>query len=101
MNGQKFDTGKPMAGLMMKDFARALIEVAKVTTYGCQKYGSPSGWQKVPNALARYQDALSRHQLADALTPTDEESNLRHKAHLAWNALATLELALIEEENTP
>ena len=91
-----------MTGLMLRDFARALNEVAKVSTYGCIKYGSPSGWQTVANGLNRYNDALGRHLLASSISEEDEESGLLHKAHLAWNALATLELELmrLEQDNS-
>lgn len=100
MNGQKHDEGKPMTGLMIRDFKNALNEVAKVSTFGCKKYGAPSGWQAVPDALNRYDDALARHLLAQSGHPVDEESGLLHRAHLAWNALATLELMLMEKEPT-
>ncbi len=100
MNGNKYDEGKPMVGLMLKDFSRALIEVAKISTYGCKKYGSPSGWTEVQDARNRYEDALGRHLLASAISEADDESGLMHKAHLAWNALAVLELALMEKAKT-
>jgi len=86
-----------MVGLMMKDFSRALTAVAEVSTYGCLKYGCPSGWENVKDAPVRYEDALGRHQLAKAVSEVDEESGLLHAAHLAWNALCVLELKLREE----
>ena len=90
--GVKHDQGKPMTGLMLQDFARALETVATVTTFGAQKY-SPSGWLAVPEAGRRYTDALCRHLLADLRgEATDGESGLPHLAHAAWNALALLEL---------
>lgn len=90
--GKKHDTGKPMAGLMMQDFAKALAAVADVTTYGARKY-TPSGWVNVPDANRRYTDALYRHLLAYAAGEThDAESGLPHIAHAAWNVLALLEM---------
>lgn len=92
--GVKHDQGKPMTGLMLQDFARALETVATVTTFGAQKY-SPSGWLAVPEAERRYTDALCRHLLADLRgEATDGESGLPHLAHAAWNVLAMLELRL-------
>lgn len=92
MTGEKHDEGKPMVGLMLADFAMALDAVAKVTTFGAVKY-SPSGWRTVSNAFARYTDALARHLLAELRGETaDEESGLPHMAHVAWNAMALLEL---------
>ena len=98
MNGQKFDAGKPMAGLLITDFSRALLEVAKVSTYGVVKYGSPSGWQAVPDGIQRYSNAMVRHMLSENKTPSDDESGLLHASHIAWNALALLELKLMELE---
>lgn len=96
----KLDAGKPMAGLMLRDFARSLQLLAVVTTHGAQKY-TPSGWRHVPNGLDRYTDAMVRHQLAEATGEyADPDSGLSHAAHLAWNALARLELMLMQEEGT-
>lgn len=92
--GVKHDQGKPMAGLMLTDFSRALEAVASVTTFGAGKY-SPSGWLAVPEAERRYTDALCRHLLADLRGEvTDSESGLPHLAHAAWNVLAVLELQM-------
>lgn len=92
--GVKHDQGKPMAGLMLTDFSRALEAVASVTTFGAGKY-SPSGWLAVPEAERRYTDALCRHLLADLRgEATDAESGQPHLAHAAWNALAVLGLRL-------
>lgn len=91
MPGAKLDKGKPRVGLMVDGFSQALLEVARVTTYGAQKY-TPDGWLFVPDAADRYKDALFRHLLAG--DHRDPESDLHHYAHVAWNALALLELHL-------
>lgn len=92
--GMKFDAGKPMAGLMVSDFANALLAVSEVTTFGAKKY-APRTWMTVPNARDRYNDALHRHLLmAAAGEKQDQESKLLHAAHVAWNALALLELEI-------
>ena len=91
--GAKLDAGKVRAGLMLKGFARALLEVAKVTTYGAKKY-SENGWKKVPNGIDRYDDALARHFLKSAFEEYSEDDKLLHLAQTAWNALAELELYL-------
>lgn len=91
MTGEKYDEGKPLAGLVLMDFARALQAVVEVGTYGAKKY-EERGWLSVPMANKRYTDALWRHLLANAHTQYDEESNLEHLAHAAWNILALLEL---------
>lgn len=92
--GAKHDAGKVRAGLLVKDFPRALTAVAWVGTFGAQKYTAHS-WPTVPDAAVRYHDAFHRHILAQASGEiTDPESGLPHAAHIAWNALALLELEL-------
>jgi len=94
--GAKLDAGKPMAGLL-GDFSRALLAVAEVGTFGARKY-TRGGWQSVPDGVVRYTDALWRHLLKERLGTFDSDSDLRHAAHLAWNALARLELMLRESD---
>lgn len=92
--GAKLDHGKVRAGLVLGGFAAALVEVAKVGTFGAAKY-SDDGWRSVPDGERRYTDALLRHLLADLGGEEDDaDSGLSHAAHCAWNALARLELAL-------
>lgn len=99
--GAKLDAGKVRAGLVLHGFAHALTAVAEVGTFGANKY-TPDGWRSVPQGAARYTDALYRHLLTEACgETTDPDSGLMHAAHAAWNALARLELALIERNSTP
>jgi hypothetical protein len=91
--GFKLDHLKPDLDLVLGDFSRALDAVGQVGTFGAAKY-SRSGWLEVPNGLSRYKSALWRHLLADKKEEVDQESNLLHLAHAAWNALAILELVL-------
>jgi hypothetical protein len=92
--GAKLDAGKTRPGMVFSAFARAMDEVAKVGTYGADKY-SEDGWLQVPNGEARYTDAMLRHYFREAKGEwVDQESDLPHAAHLAWNALARLELML-------
>ena len=99
--GMKHDAGKPMAGLMVSDFANALLAVAEVSTFGAKKY-APHSWVTVPNARERYNDALYRHLfLAAAGEAQDQESDLLHAAHVAWNALALLELEIRKADPKP
>jgi len=80
-------------GLVLLGFSKALLEVAKVGTMGAAKY-SDNGWMEVPNRQSRYTDAMLRHLLT--AEKTDAQSGLLHAAHMAWNALAVLELMLKE-----
>jgi hypothetical protein len=92
--GYKADHGKNRLTLIMHGFARALFEVGKVGTFGAEKY-TDGGWCEVVNGEQRYTDALYRHLLAEATGELkDQESELLHSAHTAWNALARLELQL-------
>ena len=96
--GAKLDAGKNRLGLVLGGFARALVEVGKVGTYGANKY-TDDGWLSVPNGEARYTDALLRHLMFEYCgEATDGDSNLSHAAHAAWNALARLELAIRREQ---
>jgi hypothetical protein len=90
--GAKLDAGKTLAGVL-NDFALALMEVAEVGTFGAVKY-TRGGWQTVPNAITRYNDAGWRHKLKGCIERNDPDSGRPHKAHEAWNILAELELDL-------
>lgn len=66
--------------------------VVKVATDGAAKHGDHS-WRTIDDAHARYSDALYRHVFRFlAGEPIDDESGSKHLAHIAWNALALLEL---------
>lgn len=92
--GIKFDSDKNRLGLVLHGFSRALQMVGQVGTFGAKKY-APNNWQFVEDAESRYTDALYRHLLAEASGELqDQESELLHAAHSAWNALARLELQL-------
>ena len=96
--GVKYDAGKPRYGLVLGGFPRALERVVQVGTFGANKY-SDDGWLTVPSGPARYTDAMLRHHFAEAGgEELDGESGMLHAAHRAWNALAVLELKLIELE---
>ena len=95
--GIKYDSGKPRLAEMFWDFRTSLIEVCKVWTFGANKY-EKSNWKKVTNPVDRYTNALVRHLLAEIHEQYDPESNLRHAAHVAWNALARLYFILLHDE---
>lgn len=99
--GAKLDALKPRPALVLGGFSRALMEVSHVGTYGAIKY-SPYGWLSVPDGIERYTEAMQRHWLAEMQgIELDSESNFLHAAHVAWNALARLELMLRELERQP
>lgn len=89
--GIKYDNGKPLVLRgFLKQFPRAIEEVARVSEFGANKY-TWNGWETVPDAEQRYSEALARHLLRDG---DDAESERSHAAHAAWNAMARLELML-------
>lgn len=95
--GKKYDNGKPMAGTLTDVFSRALMAVGACIEYGTHKYPDPKNWQLVDNGIKRYRDAMIRHLLKyNAGIDKDEETKLPHLAHMAWNALAILELYMQE-----
>lgn len=94
--GAKLDAGKLQAALL-EDFSLALIEVAKVCTYGAGKY-SRGGWQHVPDGIQRYADAEWRHRLAKRHEEIDPDSGLLHEAQELWNMLARMELKLRKQK---
>lgn len=92
--GAKLDAGKPRPDLVIGGFARAIMEVTKVGTFGANKY-TDDGWMEVTDGVRRYTDAMKRHYLYEKMGEThDPESELLHAAHTAWNALARLDLML-------
>jgi hypothetical protein len=96
----KHDAGKaPVGRGFMSYFPRAIKRVALVSQFGFEKYKEWGGWRKVDDAFNRYDDALLRHDVEHRTGQlTDHESKLRHLEHRAWNAMATLELFLTEQE---
>ena len=97
---KKYDGGKaPIGRGLLERFPRALRQVALVSEYGARKYGTYDGWEKLPDAFQRYNDGHGRHDNARYIEGEydDGDSGLPHLAQRAWNALATLELALRNE----
>jgi len=100
--GAKLDAGKPAVTRgCLHYFPRALKSVAELSTKGAAKY-SWRGWEAVPDGIARYADALGRHELSIGIagdwTCRDPDSGVLEATAVAWNALARLELILREME---
>lgn len=97
--GKKYDTGKPMVGTLARVFPNALMAIGECIEFGTHKYPDPNNWKKVEGAKTRYLDSLMRHLLKHYMGITgDEETGLPHLAHAAWNALAILELELMDRK---
>lgn len=91
----KYDGGKaPIYRGAISYFPRAISAVAAVSAFGASKYAW-NGWRSVPNGFERYSDALVRHLTNEGSGEIlDPDSGSLHAAHIAWNALARLELLL-------
>jgi hypothetical protein len=90
MEEHKLDQGKILADLPFEYFPNAYNEVAKVCTFGAEKYGRGT-WRNV--YFERYQAALFRHFNAFYRGElTDEESGLPHLSHALWNLNAIVEI---------
>ena len=97
MKGTKFDDGKLRLAEMIIDFKEPLQELCKVWEFGAKKY-SKSNWKLVENGKDRYTNALLRHLVAEEDKLTDDETELLHSAHIAFNALARMYFILKEQE---
>ena len=96
--------GKVQMDLFDSGFPNAITEVAKVMTWAAENKGyKPHDWKGLPNAETEFSAAASRHRVKGfiqkaegiaAIDRTDEESNIVHLAHAAFNILAELELVL-------
>ena len=101
--GAKDDSGKPsLVRGALQYFPKALFEIGALSQAGAEKY-SWRGWEKVPDGVNRYTEALGRHIAAEADEVFDPEwesrgKMIRHATAVAWNALARLELMLREEK---
>lgn len=88
------DQKKPrLHNMMAKQFTLALIEVAKRSQIGHEKYYEiDTDWQGFTRTpIEDYEDAQIRHLLGIG---EPEETDLDHLTANAWNALAKLELYL-------
>lgn len=88
----------PVQGVLSL-FPRAILEIARVSALGAEKYGVPLDavdYRSVPNASAVYREAELRHMLAEITEGeyNSKDGGMLHKAQKAWNALADLEILL-------
>lgn len=114
----RYQPAKLPMGTILGGFAAALMMIAKVSDYGNRKHTQPArerligegtppevAAQRVPyhnwrnGHIDTFTDAMMRHQLEVlAGRMIDQESALPHLAHVAWNALAALELFLLRDQ---
>ena len=92
MEAIKHDHGKPRMDLLPPE---ALLEVAKVLTYGAGKYADNN--YRLGMKHSRIVAALLRHLMLYQMGHEIDESGLPHLAHMACNALMLLSLSLTGE----
>lgn len=91
MEGKKYDGEKPRMYLLPP---KALTEVAKVLTFGANKYDEHN-WKKLDNLQNRYTGAALRHIFSHMdLEELDPETGLDHLAHAICCLLFKLEAKL-------
>ena len=97
IEGKKYDSGKPMMGLIPP---LAEVELAKVLTFGAEKYGADN-WRQVPDAQRRYMDAALRHlnsvRSGNLKDTGDGGSGLSNLAHAAACIMFLLEMEMFDE----
>ena len=89
--GLKYDNEKPRMELLPP---KAIVEVAKVLTFGATKY-SPENWKLLENLQTRYSGATLRHifSIMDG-EELDPETGYYHEAHAICCLLFKLEAKL-------
>lgn len=92
--GKKYDDSKVQVNLLS---SKSLIEIARVMTFGAQKYGSQNWREGI--AWSRVYAAVQRHLLAwnDGET-NDPETGISHLAHAGCGILFLLEYAQTHPE---
>lgn len=93
----------PVTRGVIARFPRALREIAKVSVVGTKKHQVPlddMSFVDIPDAYNVYTDAVGRHLTGEYIDGpiNDEDGGLLHAAQLAWDALARLEVLLVEME---
>lgn len=92
--GKKHDAGKTRMELLTLGVPRALEGIAKVLTFGAQKYEAHS-WREVEDGINRYIAANGRHWLEigkHGLDARDNETGLLHIDHINCNGVFIAEL---------
>ena len=96
--GKKENRNKPQLSILFKQFPKALEALTKCSEYGNNKYKDTDSdflnFKRVEGGSKTYADAGLRHRLETGL----DESGLPHQFHIAWNAVAELQLWIEENE---
>lgn len=92
--------GKVQMELVDTGFPNALFAIAEVMSWAAENKGyKPNDWKNLPDSFMAFTGAAGRHRVKRLKGEEfDNESNLLHLAHEAFNVLALLETTLIENE---
>ena len=94
--GIKYDSAKPKMNLLPP---KAILEVAKVLTFGAEKYDAEN-WRKLDDLQNRYTAGALRHIFAHMDgEKLDPETGLSHMAHALCCLLFKLEIELEDGES--
>ena len=94
--GIKYDGEKPKMNLLPP---KAIVEVAKVLTFGAEKYGAEN-WKELEDLQNRYTAGALRHIFAHMDgEKLDPETGLSHMAHALCCLLFKLEIELEDGES--
>lgn len=98
--GCKLSAGKPKLSFAIDGFPMALKAVSAVGQFGHEEKGyGLNSWKTVADGETEYHEARYRHQTDIARGEyRDAQSRYPHLFHVAWNALAELELHI---QNNP
>ena len=96
MTGIKYDSAKPKMNLLPP---KEIVEVAKVLTFGAEKYGAEN-WKELEDLQNRYTAGALRHIFAHMDgEKLDSETGLSHMAHALCCLLFKLEIELEDGES--
>lgn len=97
--GFKQDNGKPIVGDLLRVFSKTIMAIGDCMSYNSKTHPEPDDWKNLDNGQNRLTNAMIRHLLKYMNgTEFDEDDNIPHLVHVAWNALAICELYLMEKE---
>ncbi len=97
-NDSKARKDCPVYSGVLAYFPDAIAEVARLSKVGNDKHnpGEPLHWER--SKSQDHDDCITRHQLniakGELIDPSYPGQNIRHRAAIAWRALAALQLEI-------
>lgn len=96
--GVKYNESKPSLSMLFVQFPDALKAITRCSEYGHKKYEEFDkdflNFKRVEEGSKAFADSGLRHRIEKGL----DESGLPHQYHVAWNALAELQMWIEEQE---